>query len=84
MMNHNQYVTMAAARERIANTLSVLDQDVKQWKQLQNMIPPPRSRSRGIQKEEIQSEFDEFFTASEKLRGQLMDLLQLMSTVSDN
>lgn len=75
---------MAQAKEKLTNSLSLLDQDVKQWKELQNLIPPARSRARGIQKDEILDEFAQFFSASEKIRGQLVDLLQLVSSVSEN
>lgn len=84
MINQNQYISMAEAKEKISNTISILDQDVKQWQQLKNMIPPARSKGRGIQKEEIMGEIDHFFNASKKLRGQLVELLQLVSTVSEN
>jgi hypothetical protein len=84
MINQNSYITMAQAKAKISNTLSLLDQDVEQWKKLQGMLPPPRTRGRGIQKEEIEQEINHFFQASEKIRGQLVDLLQLVSIVSDN
>ena len=81
----NTYISLKQARERIITTLFVLDQDMRQWQAMRDAIREDTSaRSRRKKKEDIEQEFDSFFTSSNQIRQKLTDYLSLFEQVHEN
>lgn len=88
MINKNcQYISVDAAKDRIFSTLSILDKDVADWRQLEKSLGFDfnniQSSSTPLQMELVK-EFNDFFTMSIQIRSQLTNLLHFVGSLSEN
>ena len=83
-MKKSPYQTLTQGRERLLKTLFLLDEDVKQWQNMQKALLPQASTKPLAGDDALNEEFALFFSSSSKIRKRLTDTLELIYVVAEN